>query len=357
VPSEGVTMANNNQFDIYANVPQTYSYKLMELNPELLQVIQENKESLQLKAPRDDSEIVICTKDQTFRVRQRNHSNMVMIARQGRKDDNNFFCAYTKMSSVFEVKKFTGKIDLSGIPLYDGQDSISKLRNSVTIDELKKVSAISDGEFDTMWFSLNGSSYNGIPIVLTDDFITRALHVMIMSVMAESLNFDELSLIEVYRSMEEDSDFSIDIVETILKKFATGEEEPFTLDKTKVATWYGIESLRKHCNSKMIDVSDFLFKWKSDLPPFFECPIDIPLLKGHFVTPLPERIQCISKLELPSDIQSRLKHLFKLQATWELQDIVPFIEEFNLKGVKHENFIMKYARKKKQGKKIFISQR
>lgn len=350
-------MTSSVEIDIHANVQQNYSYKLMELSPALLAVIEENRETLQIKAPKDDSEIVMCTADQTFGIRQRNHSNTVMVMKQQTVHERTHYCGYSTMSSVFEVKKVKGTIRTAEIPIYDGQGSISNIDELMKLDDLKRVSAISDMEFDPLWFQLNGSSLYGIAVILSDEIITRTLHVMIMSIMAASLNFEELSLIEVYKSMEDDPDFTIDVVETVLRKFTTGDIEPFSLDKTLVAQWYGMESLKRNCRGKPIDLSGFLIKWKSELPPFFECPLDIPLLSGHYVMPLPERIQYMSKLELPGDIKNRLKYLFRMQAIWKLEDLVPFIEEFNTKGVKNENFIMKFAKRKKQGKSIIITQR
>lgn len=352
-----IPMTSDNEYEVHANVPQSYSYRLMELTPELLKVIEEKKEPLVLKAPTSKSEVVLCTSSETFALRQRNHSNTVMMTKEGERDGKKFFCSYATLSNVFEVRKSEGHIITEGIPLYDGQNKITNTGESVTLDELKTRSAISDLEFESNWFALNGSSLNGQAIILTDDIITRTLHVMIMSIMASSLDFSELSLIEVFQSMGEDPDITIDIVETVLRKFVTNDREPYQLNKAKVVQWYGIETLRRHCRTKPIELSDFFIKWKSELPPFFESSLDIPLLRGNYAMPLPERIQYVSKLELPSDIQNRLKVLFKLQSSWNLTELAPFIEEFNHKNVKIENFVMKFAKKKKQGKKIIITQR
>lgn len=340
---------------MYANVHQDRHYKLMELTPQLLKLIEENNEPLTVKASGNDSEIVMCTKDQTFAIRQRNHSNTVMIMTANKEEEH--LCGYTTMHSVYEVHKASGSIDITDIPIYDGADSLKGLKSTITLEKLKNDSAISEKEFDAVWFSLNGSAYNYTAIILSDDFITRTLHVMLMSIMAAKLNIDELSLIEVYQSMEEDPEFTIDIIETVLRKFVKGEREPFVMNKTKIAQWYGNEALRKHASKKPLTVSDFLFKWKSELPPFFDCPIDLPLLYGHFCAPLPDRVQFVSRSSLPSDVNNRLKVLFKLQSTWELDQLMPFVEEFNVKGVKPENFIMKFAKKKKVGKKIMITPR
>lgn len=347
----------NSEIGIYSNLQDDPCYRLIELSPELLEIIEKNEEPIFLKASNDESDIIICSNSKTFQIKQRNHSNTVMLMNHKNDDKGDSFWSYSKQSSVFECKLGTGSIDIKDIPIYYGQDTSKISDNSVSVDFLKENSPISDLEFEKVWFNLNGSAIDGKAIILSHDFITRSLHVLIMSIMASNLNFEELSLIEVYQTLSEDDDFTIDIVETVLRKFANESREPFSLNKEKIAQWYGIESLKKYASQKYISPSEFSIKWKSEFPPFFECSIDLPLLSGYFVKPLPDRIQYVSKHDLPDDINERLKILFKLQSSWELNDLIPFIEKFNVKGLKYENFIMKFAKKKKVGKRIIITPR
>jgi len=349
-------MSDSKEIGIFAHLKADPSYRLIELSPEILKVV-ENDEPLYIKASSDDTDVVLCSNTKTFQIKQRNHSNTVILMNHKNNADDISFWGYSSQSSVFECRPSSGSIDVDGIPIYDGQGNFRKSGSSITVDYLKKNAPISDDEFEKAWFELNGSALDGQAIILSKDFITRSLHVIIMSIMASNLDFNELSLIEVYKTLSKDDDYSIDIVETVLRKFANEGREPFSLNKEKVAQWYGIESLRKYASEKYISPSEFFIKWKSEFPPFFECSIDLPLLNGFFVRPLPDRIQYVSKYDLPKDINDRLHILFKMQSIWELNDIIPFIEEFNIKGLKHENFIMKFAKKKKVGKKTYIAPR
>lgn len=350
----------SHEIGIYANLNSDTSFRLIELSPELLEIIENDEEPIFIKASSEESDIVLCSKTKSFQIKQRNHSNTVMLMdskNSCEEEKGGPFWGYSSQASVFECKPTSGKIDVRGIPIYDGQGNFKKGGLETSLEYLRENAPISDFEFDKAWFNLNGSSINGQAVILSHDFITRSLHVLIMSIMASNLDFNELSLIEVYKTLSEDDDYTIDVVETVLRKFSKEDKEPFSLNKEKIAQWYGIETLRKFGSEKYISPSEFFIKWKSEFPPFFECSIDLPLLNGFFVRPLPDRLQYLSKYELPKDINERLRILFKLQSTWELNDIIPFIEEFNSKGLKFENFIMKFAKKKKVGKKIYVTPR
>lgn len=348
-------------YSMVSKVQLDKPYKLLELTPELLKIIEEQKEKIYLKAPTDESDVVLCTNDKTYKIRQRNHSNTVLVMKENpifEEGADDQLIGYTKLPSVFECQITTPSININDIPIYNGIEEITETKDNITIEKLKQRSAISEGEFDKVWFNINGTCFNDIAVILDEEFVSKALHLLIMSITAAELNFEELSIIEVYNSIKEEApNFTISIVETILRKFSINEEEPLIFDKEKISKFYGIQSLKLNCLKKSLNSSEFLIKWKSELPPFFECPIDLSLLMGYYVTPLPEKIQYISRKTLSIDINNRLKQLFKLQSTWDLNELIPFIEEFNIKNLKWENFIMKFAKRKKIGKRIIITQK
>ena len=121
--------------------------------------------------------------------------------------------------------------------------------------------------------------------------------------------------------------------------------------------WYGIRALRKYASRTSMPQEEFLVKWKSTFPPFSPFSIDIKMLKGWYFKPALTNIQYVSKDILPLDAKDRFKMLFKLQSQWDLEDISAFVEELNVKGLKIDNFIMKYARKKRVGKRNIVSGR
>ncbi|KAH3684921.1 hypothetical protein WICPIJ_004118 [Wickerhamomyces pijperi] len=368
--------ATEKQFNIVRNISLQPNFKLVELPSDLLETIDKTPtEPVYFKATTTQDDVVICSSSKTYKLRQRNHSNTVLMTHEistalcvksgiSEKDkDHDVMCGYTALDSVFECHQTDGEIDIAGLPLYDGEHSLAHFEESkssyrfLSVEELKESSAISEAEFADLWIKMNGSSINDMAVILTDDFITRGLHVILMSLMAAQVDLSEVSIIECYNLVNDNNDFSMDIVETILKKFSKTKQEPLEFDNVKVAKWYGVEALRKFATRSAIHLDDFLMKWKTEFPPFFECPIDIPLLKGQYVSPVKDTVLYLSKDSLPNEVQARLKVLFKHQAVWDIEDIIPFVEEFNVKKLKFDSFIMKFARKKKIGKTVVVTQR
>lgn len=134
------------------------------------------------------------------------------------------------------------------------------------------------------------------------------------------------------------------------------------LNMPEIAKFYGLMTLRKVCPSskrKYIAVDDFYVYWKDSFPDYFNCEIDLEMLIGHFVKDVDSsKILEIDRDRLPKDIVKRVNYLMSIQSAWEQRYIQPFFDELNVKNIKRDNFIMKYARKKRERSgKIIITSR
>lgn len=106
-------------------------------------------------------------------------------------------------------------------------------------------------------------------------------------------------------------------------------------------------------------MDDFYVYWKDSFPDYFNCEIDLEMLIGHFVKDVDSsKILEIDRDRLPKDIVKRVNYLMSIQSAWEQRYIQPFFDELNVKNIKRDNFIMKYARKKRERSgKIIITSR
>ena len=125
---------------------------------------------------------------------------------------------------------------------------------------------------------------------------------------------------------------------------------------------YGLKTLKKRCpfsRKKYIDLNDFYVYWKDSFPDYFNCEIDIGILIGHFVKAIDsDKILEVDRQKLPKDIVKRVEYLMNIQSAWEQTYIQPFFDELNVKNIKTDNFIMKYAKKKRERSgKIIITGR
>lgn len=375
------------------------SYKLIQLTPDLLKIIQQNgsdstgNTGLEFKTldptegHQNKSEVVLCSSDKTWLLRQKNHSNTVLLMEKyGPREDIHvpehllFGCqeqpsvnlmGFSKTTYEYETKLIQGKVNLDVIPLYDGELNFgqdfkedTKQQHLGSIDELVENSACSREECLHEWYSIGGCIVNGYICLLTDSFMSKALHVTLVSILGGSLDMQKLALHETFQLVTKDIDneynpYTVEVVRTVLNRFGISNDSPvdeggkeegektWSLNMTSIARWYGKQALYKYARQHSVAIDEFLIKWKSLFPPFFPCDIEIDMLRGMIYKPSEDSIHYISRTLLPMEPKERFKTLFKLQTNWLLEDIAPFIEELNTRGLKLDNFIMKYARRRR----------
>ncbi|CEP61728.1 Dcc1p LALA0_S03e09538g [Lachancea lanzarotensis] len=371
--------------NLYSKLQTDEDYKLLVLNGELLAALEGNSK-LKFKAPGLEGSVVLCSNDKTWLLRQKNHSNTALIMREfvsnelgeekiklpaGIEEPSVNHLAYTKQGSELEARLTIGDIDISMLPIYSGDNESFKKSlqqsNGIrwTVEELENISPCSEQEFAVKWPILGGCNVEGIACILSQEFISKVLHILLMSCMAESLNFESLDVSKVFSALNKDmgegeefNPFSLDVVRTVIGKFSrVNKQGKYALQVKAVSQWYGIEALKKFASCALIPQEEFMIKWKALFPPYFRCDLDFAALRGYFYRPLGTSIQYFSKDALPDDPRGRFAYLFKLQSTWDLNEMIPYIEQLNTTGVKIDNFVMKYARRKKQGKLTLVSAR
>ncbi|CAI4058362.1 hypothetical protein SUVZ_03G0500 [Saccharomyces uvarum] len=367
------------------------SYKLIQLTPELLDIIQDPAQNNQLRfksLDEDRSEVVLCSHDKTWVLKQRKHSNTVLLMKEFVPeepisfDETQLFglskpymdiLSFAKTESEFETREAEGQLNLDAVPMYDGELDFreratkkSSARIFETLEELLENSPCSAVEGVLKWYKIGGSVKDGVLCILSQNFLSKALHVLLMSVMAESLDLQRLQIDDTYEAVGKDIEdefnpYTREIIRTVLNKFAVQEqqsqEETWRLRIPFIAQWYGIQALRKYVSGTSMPLDEFLIKWKSLFPPFFPCDIDVEMLRGYHFKPTDKTIQYVARSTLPTDPKERFRVLFRLQSQWNLEDIKPLIEELNIRGMKIDSFIMKYARRKRLGKKTVVTSR
>ncbi|CAB4256551.1 similar to Saccharomyces cerevisiae YCL016C DCC1 Subunit of a complex with Ctf8p and Ctf18p that shares some components with Replication Factor C [Maudiozyma barnettii] len=376
--------------NLYSKLKQensNISYKLIELNDDLMHVLKDKDTCRGLRFKSLDNEkshVVLCSEDKTWLVRQKDHSNMSMIMHEGVVDNSMVidpsslfglpppitdYIGFARTTYEYETIDTEGRLHLDFVPIYDGEKDFSppKHQQGLIFEDLLKKSPCSKGEALAQWHSLGGSTIEGQVCLLSSQFISKALHVTLMSVLAESMKLNELKLKSSYEAVNKDMDsgfnpYTVEVVETVLNKFGrqtdiTSQEPTWELNNSAIAKWYGIQSLKKYVNKSALPIDEFMLQWRSQFPPFFPCDIDMTMLRGHYYQPQEKQIQYFARNTLSMDPKDRFKTLFKLQSSWDLRDIEPFIEELNVKHLKIDSFIMKYARRRRVGKHYIITSR
>lgn len=334
-----------------------YTYKLLQLPPEMLETIKSSRGEIILKSTTGDDgdHLVVCSGDKTWKLRQMNHSNHVELLDNininQRLPENNVLLGFATASYEYELSAFKGLINKADIPIYNGQDV-----DSISIDELLNNSPISPQEFLQNWYQLGGCELNGQAIILLDEWITSILHLIMTILMSQNFDYQqqegEIEALAQY-VLAENNSYSPSMVVTILHQFATVSGNKFKLNNLAISTWFGKQALAQS-SLTLWQEPQFLIAWKSNLPEFYNVSLDLVNLQGNYCRPIEDRIKYIDANLLSKDPQTRFRQLFQYAPKWDYQEFVPFILPLVSPGKKVDSLVMKYARKKKVTKTKYI---
>lgn len=338
-----------------SSIDPSSQYRLLELGPALLQAL-ENDSSLQIKAATDSAAVAICTRSKTFKLRQINQSNTLLLVQP----DGDSITAFGTAWNFLEAVEVKASLDLTTVPIYmgDGEISVKDGHVTETVDSLKARLPISDDQFEILWINNLGVEINQTACLMDAQLATIVLNDVLLTAVSKKMKLDNLDRQLLLESTSIEEDYSV--VVQVFKRFASlcdtaSVQHSFNLQD--IAQWYGLQVLRQHAKSTNLSIDQFFRLWKEVIPVNLGIDLDIDYLVGHYVVPVPNTIRYFTASLLSDSPKTRFQQLFSIKSTWDLNEIVPFIEDIRNKSVKMENFIMKYARKKNLGRKVVVSAR
>lgn len=317
-----------------------YTYKLLQLPSKILNQLESKSTNLYIKS--DINSLALCTDSETFKLRQMNHSNTVLLLN---KEPDNKLIGFQKTSYEYELTEIKGSIDTSDIPIFNGQTA----QQPIDLRALEDNSICSHQEFLSNWYELGGCEIDNGAYIMSADIITELLHLLITKLM--SLQVHEFSPEDVSSIIT--PPYNDSMLTSIIHKFCIIESEKYQLNDLKITQWFGIVEMSK-INHKMTDISEFLLNWKTSLPSFYNPPLDISQLAGYYCSPIENKILYVDPESLSENLSQRFKELFELDKSWNYDEFIPFIKKFVPAGKKVDSIILKYGKKKKVGRDRFI---
>lgn len=349
------------------STPDDHVYKLVQLPPDLVDYMKAHpKKPLLFKSPvSSHNHLVLCTQDSTYTVRQMNHSNTALLVNDmavnglghtlvsassdagGARD----LLAVGLSTYQYELTKTPGYIDTNGVPFYDGKAPTTSTK---TVEHVRLDSPIADAQFDAAWYNLLGCEVDGHAVILSPEFVTDALHTVISVVIAGRL--DTFTLDDIAAKVHNQNKlYSGGVVHTLTQRFCLHDENTLQLDKAAIARWFGVHTLK--LNPQALPDNELLLKWKSSLPPFFDVLLDMAALHGYYCRPVVGTVRYLPRDSLAGEISTRIKELFLVVKEWDYDEFLPFVHEFVPANKKPDAVIVKYARKKRVGKKFVVCPR
>ncbi|CAK7901957.1 sister chromatid cohesion protein Dcc1p [[Candida] anglica] len=366
-------------YELYAQTTHSddYSYKLVQLPADLLEYVKQQDAELTIKAPSTvNNHMVLCTKNTTYKLRQMNHSNTVLLMNDlsvnkleksvkptfegvGQVTSNSLVSMAT-LSYEYEPTITKGYIETERLSVYNGTNTPIPEDQQITIQTLLEESPISTVQFYKEWYNKGGCEINGHAVILSRQLLTELISTLLTILISEGIDYNEsLGLDQVTSFLiKHDSSITSEIVNTVIQKFGVlDDSNSFKLDHEIISKWFGIQTLFQ-TSFNLISCDDFLVAWKTSLPTFYNVPIDLIQLRGNFCRPTNDKIQHLNPSTLSTtDLGMRIKELFAIAKNWDYDEFMPYIQSYIPIGKKPESIVLKYAKKKRVGKKYIVCQR
>lgn len=363
---------------IYHQLSQdnSYAYKLIGLPPAVLELIESDPNAeLVIKAdpshkPRE--RVVLCTEDTTYVMRQGDHSNKRLLLddmgvnSRGRTvssavplDLGRTLVGFGTCSYQYELQETVGTIDTSGIARYpgnfvtdgvgvvtDGVDVTDVLNGETSVAELQRTLAICRRDFYREWYAMGGTEVAGNARILDESVITDVLCTIITQLIGNALDYTRESIDSETLLAQFPADlYAREIFTSMMHKFAAGDAFPrFRLDNATASRWIGVQVLRSEPTRGFRD-AEFLAAWKLRLPDFYEAPLELGAVRGHYYRPRPDTIRYCDAKQLPAGLAERLRALFRLSPRWRYEEMVPLLADHATAARTVDSIIVKHAKK------------
>lgn len=367
---------------LMASVDNGHHYRLLRLTPDLEEAL--NDGTLVFKSSTISREPILvgCTANKTYQLRQMNQSNTLLLTRPYNHDgDDKEKMEVDKASSLasqldHEMKpctpssliafgaahNFIEPVEMASstlesleIPLYHGGGKISRAPVKMSLDDLRMTAPMSDAQFNAQWRMAGGLESSGIACMPADEFSQQVLDEFLNEcTVKRPREWFKTQVSDLFNSVKCDVDEPDHVQLAVVLKFVA---ENGILDAHKIAQFYGHRTLCS-LKSEVFPLTDFLSKWSHTIPVEVPFELTLDMLAGLHYCPTPTSIKYFDEKNLSTNPKIRFKQLFSAKGTWELEDMLPFIEpvRFN-KVIKLDNFIMKFAKRRKLGTRTVISER
>lgn len=360
--------------DLYTPLGLETHHKLVQLTPELLKILESPEIPLYFKAAGEaapNDEVVLCTDNKTFQLKQKDHSNTVLILRK-RDAQLGTFEAIASTGYEYEVISSNGHINLDAVPMITDMSAVMNAAEApnpgpATFEAVAAESACSYQEALAQWRRASGVELpeHGGTYILGRSLVDPWLRVLLASIMEFApINGHECKRAvqwqKLLTSMRDGSEMFHDAVAmSVLWRFGACSGDEYVLNMREVVVWQGLNALRSFPHAAEVSTDELLIRWQAQFPPYFECELNTVMLQGWIChTRVSEthaartHLRLVDPTTLPSTsnrtsagaLRDRLAYLFKLQRCWFISDLEPYVEDLNTRKAKTESLLLRHCR-------------
>jgi len=311
--------------------------------------------TLVMRGDGDDS-AVLCSDTATFDIKEAETSNSMLLLSalsfptdEGINKEGTRSLSWREVSGVFynylelvEVRPKMRKLQKQlASNLYSGdKESLKGKSFSQLLDSIQA----SESELRVGLKKLEAVELEGVWVQLDQDFQMKVLSYILRFFDENSWSLDCVLKKETVEALQE-----LVVKEVLEQVFSIychpmegGKEDEFSLDKDKVARFYGDFLLA--VNTKYV-MEEFLDMWQKAVPD--GVTTDISQLSGLVLVEdakEPALIKRFTESNLPDNITQRLEVLFSARERWTVLEISPFISPLTTLKLNVNAMLAKYAR-------------
>ncbi|KZT62015.1 hypothetical protein CALCODRAFT_463443 [Calocera cornea HHB12733] len=372
-------MAQQNAYTLRLAAPsEEQTFRLVELPPELLSIVEsETSElSLTIKGKQSD-DAVLCSSSTTYALRAVTVSNAFfivqpaqLIVEDGEEGDTTLEIT-GQVKDIIEVHKAVPRLDrLNGLMRgseWNGEDEDMDDRNRrrYTYEQVSGVVQASTEELGEGLREAHVLHIGGKLRSLPPSQLSMILEAILTSLVARSLAPKNVPLDEFLDAMEEDHDLPRDVIRGVIAWYGDVSEERWRADMASLVREIGLGLLTELRDNPMTE-AEFMTLWEKKVGDSFANEITLDLLhvrltnrvprliyltisQGYFLQPEPpsKALVYFPHTALPATPAARFADLFLARPRWLSEDMEPFLKGLpggDSKTVR-DALLVKFARK------------
>jgi len=327
--------------------------RLLELTPDLLQTLKEEKTFVLRGDVEEDT--VLCTSSKSYTLRETTTSNSLLLLPGLHYDKSESEMSTASVSGIkweyYELKLCRAKLDKMRALLtraaYRGAEEEEVLEESrMSLSDLLEEIQASEEEIRRGLDEMGAIELNGFWRLIEHDYQTTAMSRLLTLLEEKEWSWEKVPLIEACNTLAElQPQFVTELCARLYGNQVeeTEEEVYMKLEESKVCRFYGQYILSS--SSGNFNYSEFIDVWQDSVPSGMQT--EIGQLQGMALTDTtchPPSISYLPVSDLPVDPASRFSFLFERRERWNHKDLIPYIEDLAGPGQTVNSLLLKHCR-------------
>ncbi|KAF8844679.1 hypothetical protein BDN67DRAFT_894275 [Paxillus ammoniavirescens] len=347
----------------------TGSFRLLELPPELCQLVDSTAESkssypiLSIKGhPTEDA--VMCTADKTYSLRSVVLSNTVLVLTPSRTDPDGTVHVRDQLHEILELVSSVPKVHklpvlLRGMEYDEGDEDrrVSHRRHlkQATLPKFSYKQARSEIQASESEFNL-GLKERRILVLdgqlwwlrpIASAHLSTILELLLNYLISLSLSHEAASVEELVSALADDHEIPREVSNQIISWFGVVKEGVWKMDVNALVAEIGLGIIGHYKHDPILE-TEFMTKWKNAVGDAFESVVSLQLLSGNYLRNSNDfsgaTINYFPSSSLPTEPAARFTELFLTRQRWKSDEIEPFLSDVAVGSKERDKLLLKYAR-------------